>query len=293
MKWLNLQDNVNLLAIIGGAAILLISAVVIGMYIKQMKVKQSKVETSGEEWDGIGEYKNDLPLGWALSFIALIIWAVWYFLVGYPLNSYSQIGEYNEEVKAYDAKYSKYFENPDQETLQAMGESVFLVECIACHGINAKGINGVARDLTAWGNEAGIIDTIMHGSKGLDYPMGEMLENGGGMLSGDVASQAKAIAAYVSQDLSGIKTTKNPDLVAQGKEQFAATCAACHGEDGKGMEGSSPDLTTYGTSKFVIDVLNRGKHGVIGQMPKFNDGRLTDIQKRAVGEYIAKQISKQ
>ena len=263
------------------------------MYIKQMKVKQGKVETSGEEWDGIGEYKNDLPLGWALSFIALIIWAVWYFLVGYPLNSYSQIGEYNEEVKAYDAKYSKYFENPDQETLQAMGESVFLVECIACHGINAKGINGVARDLTAWGNEAGIVDTIMHGSKGLDYPMGEMLENGGGMLSGDVVSQAKAIAAYISQDLSGIKTTKNPDLVAQGKEQFAATCAACHGEDGKGMEGSSPDLTTYGTSKFVIDVLNRGKHGVIGQMPKFNDGRLTDIQKRAVGEYIAKQISKQ
>lgn len=293
MKWLNLQDNVNLLAIIGGAAIILITVVVVGMYMKQMKVKQNNVETTGENWDGIGEYKNDLPLGWALSFIALIIWAVWYFLVGFPLNSYSQIGEYNEEVKAYDTKYSKYFQNPDQETLQAMGESVFLVECIACHGINAKGINGVARDLTAWGNEAGIVDTIIHGSKGLDYPMGEMLENGGGMLSDDVAGQAKAIAAYIAQDLSGIKTTKNPDLVAQGKERFAATCAACHGEDGKGMEGSSPDLTAYGTSEFVVDVLNRGKHGAIGQMPKFNDGRLTDIQKRAVGEYIAKQISKQ
>jgi len=48
----------------------------------------------------------------------------------------------------------------------------------------------------------------------------------------------------------------------------------------------SPDLSTYGTSAFVIDVLNRGKKGNIGNMPKFDDGRLTDVQKEAVGHYI-------
>lgn len=63
-------------------------------------------------------------------------------------------------------------------------------------------------------------------------------------------------------------------------------CAACHGEDGKGMEGMAPDLTKYGSADFVVDVLNRGKLGFIGKMPAFNDGRLTDIQKRAVGEYV-------
>jgi cytochrome c oxidase cbb3-type subunit 3 len=65
-----------------------------------------------------------------------------------------------------------------------------------------------------------------------------------------------------------------------------SACASCHGEDGKGLGGQSPDLTTYGSTAFVKDVLNRGKVGHIGTMPKFNDGRLTDIQKEAVGTYI-------
>ena len=63
-------------------------------------------------------------------------------------------------------------------------------------------------------------------------------------------------------------------------------CTSCHGADGKGMSGMSPDLSSYGTSVFVKDVLNRGKKGYIGIMPKFDDGRLTDIQKEAVGHFI-------
>ena len=52
------------------------------------------------------------------------------------------------------------------------------------------------------------------------------------------------------------------------------------------MEGMSVDLTKYGSAEFVADVLNRGKKGAIGAMPKFNDGRLNDIQQKAVGEYV-------
>ncbi|MDR1555339.1 MAG: cytochrome C oxidase Cbb3, partial [Campylobacteraceae bacterium] len=47
-----------------------------------------------------------------------------------------------------------------------------------------------------------------------------------------------------------------------------------------------PNLTNYGKSEFVVDVLNRGKNGYIGSMPSFNDGRLTGIQKTAVGTYV-------
>ena len=96
---------------------------------------------------------------------------------------------------------------------------------------------------------------------------------------------AKAIAAYIAKEISGIKKTKNENLVASGKELFA-TCASCHGEDGKGMEGMSPDLSKYGTASFVEDVLQRGKKGTIGTMPKFNDGRLNALQQKAVGEYV-------
>ena len=279
MQWFNLEDNVNLLALIGALAIFALTAFVTGKYVKQMKIAKEGGELDEYVWDGIGEYKNPLPLGWAIVYALVIVWALWYMLAGYPLNSYSQIGEYNEEVAAANAKFEKRFANPDIKTLHAMGESVFLVQCSACHGITGDGIGGKAADLALWGSEEGIVDAILKGSKGLDYPMGEMPA---GMADEE---GAKAIAAYIAKEISGIKKTKNENLVETGKELFA-TCAGCHGEDGKGMEGNSPDLTKYGTFEFITDVLNRGKSGNIGVMPKFNDGRLNPTQQKAVGEYV-------
>ena len=279
MQWFNLEDNVNLLALIGALAIFALTAFVTGKYVKQMKIAKEGGELSEHSWDGIGEYKNPLPLGWAIVYALVIVWALWYMLAGYPLNSYSQIGEYNEEVVAANAKFEKRFANPNIKTLHAMGESVFLVQCSACHGITGDGIGGKAADLALWGSEEGIVDAILKGSKGLDYPMGEMPA---GMADEE---GAKAIAAYIAKEISGIKKTKNENLVASGKELFAA-CAACHGEDGKGMDGMSPDLSKYGTASFVEDVLQRGKKGDIGAMPKFNDGRLNALQQKAVGEYV-------
>lgn len=280
MQWLNLQDNVNLLSLIGALVIIVLTIVVAGRYVSQMKVaKDSAAPLSEHNWDGIGEYKNDVPLGWAIMFVLTLVWAIWYYLLGYPLNSYSQIGEYNDEVKAMNAKFEKEYANPDAKTLHAMGEGVYLVQCAACHGITGDGINGKAADLKIWGSQKAIYDVIMNGSKGLDYPMGEMP---GGLVDEE---SAKAIAAYVAKDISGIKKTPNEDLVETGKAMFAA-CAACHGEDGKGMDGMSPDLSKYGTSDFVVDVLQRGKKGAIGTMPKFSDGRLNSVQQKAVGEYV-------
>lgn len=283
MKWFNLSDSVNSLSLLGALAILLISAFVIGGYVKKMKVAKDKVESTGEEWDGIGELKNNLPTGWAISFIAVMVWALWYFFLGYPLNSYSQIGEYNEEVKAHNAKFEQNFADADKATLKNMGESVFLVQCAQCHGVSGDGINGVARDLTKWGSEAGIEDAIINGSEGMEYPLGMMSK------AADLGidnNTAKAIAAYVAKEVSAIKSTKNENLVSQGREAFGV-CASCHGEDGKGMDGSAPDLTKYGSSEFVKEVLNRGKAGSIGVMPSFTDGRLSEVQKQAVGEFIS------
>lgn len=279
MQWFNLGDDVNLLALVGAVAIVALTAFVAGKYVRQMKAAKEGGELSEHSWDGIGEYKNPLPLGWAVVYVLVIVWALWYMLAGYPLNSYSQIGEYNEEVAAANAKFEKSFANPDAKTLHAMGESLFLVQCSACHGITGDGINGKAADLAVWGSEEGIYNAIINGSKGLEYPMGEMPA---GMADEE---GAKAIAAYIAKEISGIKKTKNENLVASGKELFAA-CAACHGEDGKGMDGMSPDLSKYGTASFVEDLLQRGKKGAIGAMPKFNDGRLNALQQKAVGEYV-------
>ncbi|EAJ5098773.1 c-type cytochrome [Campylobacter coli] len=280
MQWLNLQDNVNLLSFIGAILIILITLVVVGRMFKYMKEKKGEAELSEHSWDGIGEYKNAIPIGWAVIFFLTIVWAVWYFLWGYPLNSYSSIGEYNEEVKAYNTKFEEKFQNLSTEDKVVMGQNIFLVQCSACHGITGDGINGKAQNLNIWGNEEGLIDAIKHGAKGMNFPGGEMPAAADlGIAEEDIP----AIAAYVAKELSAIKKTSNENLVAKGKEAYA-TCAACHGEDGKGQDGIFPDLTKYGSAAFVVDVLHSGKTGFIGAMPAFSI--LNDTQKEAVGEYV-------
>lgn len=281
MQWLNLQDNVNLLSLIGAVLIILITLVVVSRIFKQMKERKGQAELSEHSWDGIEEYKNPIPTGWALVFFIVIVWAIWYFLWGYPLNSFSSIGQYNEEVVAHNAKFEEKFKNLSAEDKLAMGKNIFLVQCSVCHGITGDGMNGKAQNLNIWGSEEGIADAIKKGSKGMNFPGGEMPAAADfGIADEDIP----AIAAYVAKEVSAIKKTKNEDLVAKGKEAYTATCVNCHGEDGKGQDGNFPDLTKYGSAAFVVDVLNSGKAGFIGTMPQFPT--LTDKQKEAVGEYV-------
>lgn len=285
MQWLNLEDNVNLLSLIGAILIILITLVVVSRMFKQMQSKKEYAELSEHNWDGIGEFKNAVPLGWAVIFLLTIIWAVWYFLWGYPLNSYSQIGEYNKEIAIHNAKFEEKFKNLSKEDKIKMGTNLFLVQCSACHGISADGINGKAQNLNVWGSEEGLVEVITKGSKGMNFLMGEMA---GAEDLGIAKEDIPAVAAYVSKEISAIKQTANEDLVARGKEVFA-TCTTCHAEDGTGVIGGevlAPDLTKYGSSEFVVEVLNRGKNGAIGVMPVFNSDILNDIQKQAVGEYV-------
>lgn len=269
-------DIVNMLTIAAAAALVLITVFVVIKYVRQMQVDTADGELAEETWDDIGEYKNPIPTGWGILFLVMIVWAGWYFTVGYPINSYSQIGEYNEDTKAHNEKFAKAFDekmagfNAEEKTeyMINMGESVFLAECKVCHGLSADGINGTATNLNVWGTSEAIIATINKGSKGLNYPMGEMPA---GTASGQDATD---IATFITNGMKG----------DTGSEAFTNACAACHGADGKGMDGMSPNLASYGTPAFTVDVLNRGKKGYIGSMPAFN--RLNSTQKEAAGAYI-------
>ncbi|HED6048994.1 TPA: cytochrome C oxidase Cbb3, partial [Campylobacter jejuni] len=44
MQWLNLEDNVNLLSLIGAILIILITLVIVGRMFKQMKEKKGESE---------------------------------------------------------------------------------------------------------------------------------------------------------------------------------------------------------------------------------------------------------
>lgn len=266
------NEIINILGGIGFFVVVAITAWVLFVYVRAIKNTKSEGELAEENWDGIGEYKNPLPFGWAVILTVLIIWAAWYWVLGYPTNAYSQIGEWNQENKQYKAKFESAWENPSDDTLVAMGESIFLAKCAPCHGNTADGMEGKAANLTEYGHQAHIEYVINNGSKGLNYPGGEMPA---GLASG---SDVSAVAAYVA---GGMKAS------GKGQEVYAMACASCHGEDGKGMFGTFPDLTAYGSVDYAVKAIKEGKKGHIGSMPAFDkEGTLTDVQYKAVSKYI-------
>ena len=264
----NSDDYINTLTFLGAAAILTISTFVVLKYINQMKNDTASGELADENWDGIGEYKNPVPTGWAIIYVGAIIWMFWYFTVGYPINGFSQIGQWNEETNEYNAKFKEKWTNPNEQTLNAMGQSIFLVQCAPCHGVDAEGIAGKAQDLTKRISKEQVEYTIRNGSNHLTeaYPGGMPPM----MLSED--ADIKEVSAYVANGFKG--------------EQPAAyaTCAACHGDNGEGMPMVGPNIKSYDDS-IVIAVLKQGKKGLLGHMPSFNE-RLNETQEKALASYI-------
>ena len=264
----NSDDYINTLTFLGAAAILTISTFVVLKYINQMKNDTASGELADENWDGIGEYKNPVPTGWAIIYVGAIIWMFWYFTMGYPINGFSQIGQWNEETNEYNAKFKEKWTNPNEQTLNAMGQSIFLVQCAPCHGVDAEGIAGKAQDLTKRISKEQVEYTIRNGSNHLTeaYPGGMPPM----MLSED--ADIKEVSAYVANGFKG--------------EQPAAyaTCATCHGDNGEGMPMVGPNIKSYDDS-IVIAVLKQGKKGLLGHMPSFNE-RLNETQEKALASYI-------
>jgi cytochrome c oxidase cbb3-type subunit 3 len=279
------EDYINDLTMLGGIAIISITVFVALKYVNQIKNDTAGGELAEERWDGIGEYKNDIPTGWGMMFIILMIWQLWYFFVGYPTNQFSQIGQYNEEVLEYQAKFESKWSDISENDLVNMGQSVFLVQCAPCHGVDGTGIDGKAQNLTKRMAADQVKHVIINGSAGigsnpagnLGYTMGMMPDrnglfnaNTGAMISD---AEIEKVSAYVANGMKG-----------DGADVFAGACASCHGADGKGMGGMAPNLAEY-DDKIVVSVLTHGKKGNIGAMPNFT-GLLSDTQMKAAAHYI-------
>ena len=260
---IDLNDPVNMITFIGAVAIAVLAFGVSAKYMAQMKTDTATGELAEENWDGIGEYKNELPAGWAYSFLGTIIWAAWYWLAGYPLNAYSQIGAYNEEVKAYNAKFEQKHKNADATVLKEMGESIFLVQCAPCHGETGDGLSGKAQDFTKNRTKQEVLDIIKNGQNALGAFPGGMPP---GMASGAAADKA---AEYVAGGCKGAAPAE------------FGVCAGCHGASGEGMPNVAPSLKGYD----VKTALAKGKKGSIGVMPSFVN-RFTPVQEKALETYV-------
>jgi len=271
------DDIVNTLTVVAAVSLVVITVFVVIKYVRQMQVDTASGELVEDNWDGIGEYTNSVPTGWAVIFLGTLVWAAWYWTLGYPTNAYSSIGEYNQDVAEHDKKFAAKYAAIEGERLVEMGESVFLAECKVCHGLVADGIDGTAADLRVRLESKTVKDVIINGSNNMLMGSENPMPNRYGLFNANTESlitdaEIDLVSDYVANGMSGA-----------GAEVFAGACATCHGADGKGMEYVAPNIATY-DENLLMNVLNHGKKGSIGKMPAFD--RLNTKQKEAVSAYV-------
>ena len=269
------DDIVNQLAILGAVVLVIATVFVVTKYVRQMQTDKATGDLAEENWDGIGEYKNEMPFGWSVIFLLTIIWGLWYWTTGYPVGAYSQIGEWNEEVAAKNATIAERAANLTPNEKLHLGKAVFNVQCAPCHGSNGKGQeNYQTGDLRAENlnkrslSKKYVEKVIREGSNQLGYAGGMPPM----MLQDD--ADIDAVATYIEGGMKG-----------EQPAQYAV-CGSCHGMNGEGMDYVAPSLTAYNVD-FVKTLLTSGtKKGEIGIMPR-EAKVLTPLQIELVAAFVA------
>ncbi len=273
----------------------------------------SGVETTGHEWDGLKELNNPLPKWWLYLFYATVVWAVIYWVL-YPawpmVSSYTTgvlgANQRSEAIAAYEqgiADRSVYADkivaaslediSTDQELLQfarANGQAAFGDNCAPCHGSGGTGATGFPNlqdDTWIWGGTLDeIYATIQYGARSGndDARVGDMPAFGRDeLLSKEEVNQVSNFVA----SRAGLETDEGVDLAA-GQTVYEDNCAACHGDDLKGLqEVGAPSLLSanylYGKSLAAIKAqVNNPRNGV---MPAWV-GRLDPATVKSLTVYV-------
>lgn len=251
--------------------------------------------TTGHVWDGdLREINNPLPRWWVYLFVITVIFALVYGSL-YPtfgkfqgVLGWSSQGQHADEVAKVEAAiapiYAKFSGMPpekiaaDSEAM-AIGERLFMNYCAQCHGSDARGArsfpNLTDQDWLGAGDHAYIKTTIAQGRVGVMPPMAAAV---GG--PEDVRNVANYVLSLSGSPHDAVRATL-------GKEKFAS-CAACHGADGKGMAAiGAPNLSDgiwlhgWGEEAIVRAVNN----GFNNQMPA-QAALLNDAQINVLASYV-------
>ena len=260
------------------------------------KVEKDQItgtETTGHEWDGIKELNTPLPKWWLYVFYATIVWALVY-VVLYPaiplwsdstegVLGYSQREVIREQVARAKAGQAEYLNAIEEAELAAIvqdsdllnfavagGGAAFASNCAPCHAQGGAGQAGgypsLADDVWLWGGSLEAIQTtLLHGIRWDEDPDTRYSEM---PVFGQIYSQEEIgqIAHYVVS-LSGGE--HEAALAGQGEALYLEQCAACHMEDGAGMQDlGAPRLNDQvwlygGTVEEVAAQITDPKQGVM------------------------------
>ena len=252
--------------------------------------------TTGHVWahGAIREGLNNLPRWWIVLSGSMFV-AAFIYLWLYPgfgshrgKLGWTQHGQLAEEVAANDAKlkplllrFRKYDVEKlsrDAQALQ-MGKVLFEDNCAACHQRSGTGnILVGAPNLTdgdwLYGGTGKDITTSIHdGRSGVMPPWASL-----------GADNVKNLTQYVLS-LSG--APHDAAKAAAAKPLFA-TCAACHGAEGKGNPAlGAPNLTDHvwlygGTPTEIEQTISNGRQG---HMPPWG-ARLSEDQIHVIAAYV-------
>ncbi|WP_109123794.1 cytochrome-c oxidase, cbb3-type subunit III [Dyella sp. C11] len=258
-----------------------------------------KPDETGHVWDGdLTEYNKPLPRWWINLFYITIVFAVAYLLwfgVGsfkgyghwsshkeWALDQAAEDARLDDALKLYAGKSIDDLANDPQAV--AMGRTIFINRCAACHGSTGHGATGfpdLTDDIWHWGGTPHrILETIQEGRQAVMPAWATTLTAQGGQTAVDDT------IAYVLS-LSRPDQPKS-EAVDRGEKLFGGICVACHGPQGKGNQVvGAPDLSDsywlYGSSKASLrKTLNEGRQGV---MPAWKPV-LGDTRTRLVGAYV-------
>ena len=265
------------------------------LWIASRRTAMAEDNSTGHVFDeDLVEMNNPLPRWWMGLFILTVAFALGYLILYPGLGSlagrlgWTSRGQYEaEQARAAAAMapvYAKFAGMPApalarEPAAMAIGERLFINNCAACHGSDARGSKGFPNltdsDWLYGGTPEKIEETITNGRQGMMPPMAAAVGS-----SDDVRN----VANYVLS-LSG---SPHNDIAAQlGKSKFAV-CAACHGADGKGNQAlGAPNLTDkiwlHGWGEdAVLAMIDNGKTNV---MPA-QGGRMTPAQIHLLASYV-------
>jgi cytochrome c oxidase cbb3-type subunit 3 len=285
-----------------GWSVFIAAATVIGLllclvllFIASKRTVMAKDNSTGHVWDvDLKEMNNPLPRWWMGLFIITVVFAGVYLLLYPGLGSakgslgWSSGGQYEAEQKAaanaMSAVYAKFVGQPVEVLAKdpkamAIGERLFINNCAACHGSDAKGSKGFPNltdgDWLYGGSHEKIIETLNQGRQGNMPPMAAAVGS---------AQDVRNLAQFV---LSLSDSPHNAIAANEGKAKFAV-CAACHGANGKGNQAlGAPNLTDkvwlHGWGEeAIVNIVTNGKLNV---MPA-QSSRLTPEQIHVLGGYV-------
>lgn len=271
------------------------------------------VQTTGHVWDGdLRELDKPLPKWWLQIFYVCIVWSFG-FWVAYPawpmISSYTAGLLDHTERRALDKDLaaaraiqgtlrSAIAATPLEDIQKnrelmafavAGGGALFGDNCAGCHGRGAQGFKGYPNlndDDWLWGGKIGQIhETISFGIRG-DHPKARVSAMPRFGVDGFLKpAEITDVASHVLQ-LAGLPS--DAAAAGRGAVTYAAQCAACHGETGKGnQELGAPNLTDaiWLFGRDLASVSESIATGRGGMMPSWT-GRLAPEDIKMLALYV-------